>query len=232
MSASRRNRFDRGWSVVVPVVWAADRRIHGVLRNSARLPMSLRSRWTIDPCRRPIGLLASLQGACLDPAIPRRPARPPTFPGPSRLPCPPSGLLPQPAPGLPPCRCRHSAGGTSARRNGSLSPRTAASSPLSRPATRIASPCALYPPRAHAHVREEVYRYGNPCFPSDPHGRTPPVRSRRRPLSPNAPHPAAPPFRPPDGSPPPGPVNEWRPAVKAGQRVGPGVPAGRSRRCM
>ena len=46
------------------------------------------------------------------------------------------------------------------------------------------------------------------------------------------------PFRSHPGSrrsgprPAPGPVNERRPAVKAGQRVGPGVPAGRSRRCM
>ena len=103
---------------------------------------------------------------------------------------PPSGLLPPPAPGLPPCRCRPSAGRTSVRRNGSLSPRTAASS-LSLPAIRIPSPYWFHLPlRAHAHVRGSGL-LRNPCSPGDPHGRAPPVRSRRRPPSPNAPHPAS-----------------------------------------
>ena len=51
---------------VVPVVWTADWQVQDVLHNSARLPMSLRSRWTVDPGRRPVGPPASLLGACRD----------------------------------------------------------------------------------------------------------------------------------------------------------------------
>ena len=50
-----------------------------------------------------------------------------------------------------------------------------------------------------------------------------------RPVRPFHSHPGS---RRSEPRPAPGPVNERRPAVKAGQRVGPGVPAGRSRRCM